>query len=189
MNTQMLKKGRPVIYTTPADKQKAYQNILSRSNERRRQLYAEDLEYRNKVLDRNRKRYREGSTSERFSKPKTRTVPTRRIMKYVETLSVTDILTDTVMRLSVLNFQNTGDFLGIGRSSVYRWQQQGKLPSPTLFTEGGQGVYSKKQILAVASVIAHQCHGKVAYYRATDNDVVSALYAAFAEASDLNAHA
>lgn len=185
MNTQTLKKGRPVVYTTPAEKQKAYERILSRSNEKRRKLYAEDPEYRLKVLDRNRKRYRDGSTSERFHKPPTRKFPTRRIAGYVETLPVTDILTDTVVTLPVLNFQRTGDFLGIGRSSVYRWQQQGKLPGPTLFTEQGQGVYSKQQILAVAAVIASQCHGKVAYYRASDNDVVSSLYAAFAQASDL----
>lgn len=146
-------------------------------NERRRERYENDPEYRKKAIMRARKTYREKHGVE--MKDCSSNLDN---LGQIGTIRPVVLGKKTVDRLS-FNVAEMGEVLGRSAVSLYHWFSNDQFPKPvfeTGFTGGGNlncKVYTEQEVIALVEVYSeHQ--SRKAYFRKTDTDTINRLHSA-----------
>jgi hypothetical protein len=141
-------------------------------NERRRKQYASSTEYRKRVLQQSKERYRAHSGNERE-----RNCPTESgylAMSGDKRLVV--IGGASTMRVCFTT-EELGDALGgYNKVNMYRWHADGRLPRPVYACDklGIQMVYTLPEVKAIANVLNDHLSNK-RYYTYKDLDTITSM--------------
>tara|TARA_R110002153_G_scaffold26421_5_gene82936 strand:+ start:16725 stop:17219 length:495 start_codon:yes stop_codon:yes gene_type:complete len=134
----------------------------------RRKRYAEDKDYRDKILDETRESY--ASNNPNF-KPKGFG---ENAGKAGEFAVKHEVIEGVVGNRKVLAIPSMAKFIGVVPKVLNGWVRSGKFPTPTSIIKGGVRVYTIPQANALAYALKAGLKGR-AVFRATYTDVIAEL--------------
>lgn len=164
--------GRTKVYRTAEERKQQKLRYRDAHNAKRREKYANDVEYRKSVFDANRARYREQhgvSARERDLDPKVASV-----------LSVKrKVRVDGQSKMAAcLTNEDLATAMGYHRFVLHRWQRSDRFPRPKhrMDNSSRQGVFLLPEAKELISIMRKHLKRKM-YLTSRDTDTIAQLFA------------
>jgi len=171
----MSKLGRPTIYTTPEEREAARKDRNAAYQREylavRKARYANDPEYRKRVVDRERASYRDTNTG---FKPKGFGNKAGQAKKFAVSYQVRK--GKRIVSLQSLSVPQMAEFIGVIPKVLNGWIVEGKFPRPPLSDESGLRLFPVELADRYAAILKAGLKGRAAF-RSTDKSLILDLHA------------
>lgn len=145
----------------------------------RRERYQNDPDYRAKLVEQERERYRQKNSG---FEPNEFGANAGRARDFASSLKV-ETVDGRIITMAVLTITNLAEFLNTTYKVICSWIKTEKFPEPNKLSKCHKRIYTVAEANALSAIFKKSMKGRAAL-RPTDDDVIEALHDAFQQLQD-----